>query len=32
MLLEEDYEGIYNEMNHTNKIKEILNGIPLNKK
>lgn len=31
MLLEEDYEGIYNEMNHTNKIKEILNGIPLNK-
>ncbi len=32
MLLENDYEGIYNEMNNTNKIKEILNGIPLNKK
>lgn len=26
-----DYEGIYNEMNATNKIKEILKGIPLNK-
>lgn len=32
MLLEDDYEGIYNEMNNTNKIKEILNGIPQNKK
>jgi prephenate dehydrogenase len=32
MLLENDFEGIYNEMNNTNKIKEILNGIPLNKK
>lgn len=32
MLLADDYEGIYNEMNSTNKIKEILNGIPLNKK
>lgn len=31
MLLADDYEGIYNEMNNTNKIKEILNGIPLNK-
>ncbi|CAM4327948.1 prephenate dehydrogenase [Zobellia nedashkovskayae] len=27
-----DYTGIFNEMNDTNKIKEILNGIPLNKK
>ncbi len=26
-----DYSGIYNEMNDTNKIKEILKGIPLNK-
>tara|TARA_R110000796_G_scaffold41772_4_gene103521 strand:- start:103559 stop:104419 length:861 start_codon:yes stop_codon:yes gene_type:complete len=32
MLLDDNYEGIYNEMNSTNKIKEILNGIPLNKK
>jgi len=32
MLISDDYEGIYNEMNNTNKIKEILNGIPLNKK
>ena len=32
MLLANDFEGIYNEMNNTNKIKEILNGIPLNKK
>jgi len=32
MLLEDNFEGIYNEMNNTNKIKEILNGIPLNKK
>jgi len=32
MLLADDFEGIYNEMNSTNKIKEILNGIPLNKK
>ncbi len=31
LLLSDDYEGIYNEMNDTNKIKEILNGIPLNK-
>jgi prephenate dehydrogenase len=31
LLLNEDYEGIYNEMNNTNKIKEILKGIPLNK-
>ena len=30
-LLTDDYEGIYNEMNNTNKIKEILKGIPLNK-
>ncbi|AIZ41561.1 prephenate dehydrogenase [Cellulophaga baltica] len=32
MLLDDDFEGIYNEMNSTNRIKEILNGIPLNKK
>lgn len=31
LLLEDDYKGIYNEMNDTNKIKEILKGIPLNK-
>ncbi len=32
MLLRNDYQGIYDEMNNANKIKEILNGIPLNKK
>jgi len=32
MLVENNYEGIYNEMNNTNRIKEILTGIPLNKK
>jgi len=26
-----DFQGIYDEMNDTNKIKEILKGIPLNK-
>jgi len=26
-----DYKGIYDEMDNTNKIKEILKGIPLNK-
>ncbi|MET6991530.1 prephenate dehydrogenase [Sediminicola arcticus] len=31
MIEEGDYEGIYNEMSSTNRIKEILNGIPLNK-
>ncbi len=31
LLLSDDYEGIYNEMYNTNKIREILNGIPLNK-
>ncbi len=30
LLLEDDYEGIYDEMDNTNKIKEILKGIPLN--
>lgn len=30
-LVEDDYEGIYSEMDNTNKIKEILKGIPLNK-
>lgn len=32
LLLDDDFEAIYNEMNSTNKIKKILNGIPLNKK
>ena len=32
MLLGNDYQGIYDEMMNTNKIKEILNGIPLNNK
>lgn len=32
LLLQDDYEGIYNEMNNTNKIKGILKGIPLTKK
>ena len=32
MLQEDNYDGIYDEMNSTNRIKEILNGIPLNKK
>lgn len=31
LLLKDDFKGIYNEMNNTNKIKEILKGIPLNK-
>ena len=31
MLLDDDFEGIYNEMNSTNKIREILNGIHLTK-
>ncbi|MGI9550668.1 MAG: prephenate dehydrogenase dimerization domain-containing protein, partial [Aurantibacter sp.] len=31
LLEKEDYKGIYNEMNDTNKIREILKGIPLNK-
>ncbi len=31
MIVEGDYDGIYNEMSNTNRIKEILNGIPLNK-
>ena len=30
-LIKDDYDGIYSEMNNTNKIKEILKGIPLNK-
>jgi len=32
LLVKNDFEGIYNEMNNTNKIKSILKGIPLNKK
>jgi prephenate dehydrogenase len=31
-LLTDDYQGIYDEMNNTNKIREILKGIPLNPK
>ena len=31
MLEEDDFEGVHNEMNNTNKIKHILNGIPLTK-
>ncbi len=31
MILDNDYEGIYREMEEVNKIKEILKGIPLNK-
>ncbi|WP_425234292.1 prephenate dehydrogenase [Ulvibacterium sp.] len=31
LLLENDYKGVYTEMDNTNKIKEILKGIPLNK-
>ena len=31
LLLKDDYKGIYNEMDNTNKIREILKGIPLNK-
>jgi len=30
LLEDEDYEGIFHEMNDTNRIKEILKGIPLN--
>jgi prephenate dehydrogenase len=32
LLLADDYEGIFQEMNNTNRIKSILKGIPLNKK
>ncbi|RRQ47872.1 prephenate dehydrogenase [Maribacter algicola] len=32
LLLVDDFDGIYNEMNNTNKIKSILKGIPINKK
>lgn len=31
MIEENDFEGVYEEMNNTNKIKQILNGIPLTK-
>jgi len=31
MIEEDDFEGVHNEMNNTNKIKQILNGIPLTK-
>lgn len=31
LLLQDDYEGIYNQMNSTNKIKAILKGLPANK-
>lgn len=32
LLLDNDYDGIFDQMNNTNKIKEILKGIPLNNK
>lgn len=32
MIIKDDLKGIYKEMDNTNRIKEILNGIPLNKK
>jgi len=31
-LYKDDFEGIYSEMDNTNKIREILKGIPLNRK
>jgi len=31
MIEEDNFEGVYREMNNTNKIKQILNGIPLAK-
>lgn len=31
LLLEDDYKEVYNEMNNTNRIKQILKGIPLTK-
>ena len=31
LLLNDNYQGIFDEMSNTNKIKEILKGIPLNK-
>ncbi|WP_350290468.1 prephenate dehydrogenase [uncultured Croceitalea sp.] len=31
MIEENDFEAVYEEMNNTNKIKQILNGIPLTK-
>lgn len=31
MLLKDNFNGIYNEMNNTNKIRKILNGIPQTK-
>jgi prephenate dehydrogenase len=32
MIEDDDFEGVYEEMNNTNRIKQILKGIPLNKK
>lgn len=32
LLIQDDYDGIFNEMNSTNKIKAILKGLPANKK
>jgi len=31
-LSQDDYKGIYDEMDYTNKIREILKGIPMNRK
>ncbi|MEX0315545.1 MAG: prephenate dehydrogenase dimerization domain-containing protein, partial [Allomuricauda sp.] len=32
LLIENDFENVYNEMSNTNRIKQILKGIPLTKK
>ncbi|MDC6365816.1 MULTISPECIES: prephenate dehydrogenase [Flavobacteriaceae] len=32
LLVEKDFENVYKEMNNTNRIKQILKGIPLTKK
>ncbi|WP_299488283.1 prephenate dehydrogenase [uncultured Allomuricauda sp.] len=32
LLVENDFENVYNEMSNTNRIKQILKGIPLTKK
>ncbi|OQD43858.1 prephenate dehydrogenase [Croceivirga radicis] len=32
MMEDDDFDGLYEEMNNTNRIKQILNGIPLTKK
>jgi prephenate dehydrogenase len=32
MIIADDYEGVFQQMSSTNRIKDILNGIPINKK